>query len=373
MSEPTPPDAATPSEEPAAPPPADEPDKPRPAGTLLGVAPPKVATEVGGERSPVFVRSQSIADEDLAPAAAPSAPPPPASPQLAPPSEAPEAATAPPRPSSLRSAISAPVRLAGADLPLWALLAPALLLLVVAVALVAALAGSGAAPRSADVAPSAQPVAAGSGAPAASAPADGTSAERPAEAKPDETLSASEVLARAAVRSEQELTAARALRERLTNDPAAAGQEAVLRELRKYADDARTAPEALAAMARLDGHAGADLLYEIWTGTQERTPTTELARALLHAKDVRGKASPALAVALELRQAETCEQNRALLPRALKDGDKRSLHLLMKLKRTQGCGANKRQDCYACLRAGDELEATISAVKSRRAPNPFRP
>jgi hypothetical protein len=100
-----------------------------------------------------------------------------------------------------------------------------------------------------------------------------------------------------------------------------------------------------------------------------RTDTTELARSLLYSPEVRPQASPALAVALDLRLAESCEQYQAVLPNALKDGDRRALHLLAKLTPKHGCGAKKRDDCYACLRAkSDELSATINAVKSRRAP-----
>jgi len=115
---------------------------------------------------------------------------------------------------------------------------------------------------------------------------------------------------------------------------------------------------------------GADLLYEVWTRTPVRTDATDLARALVYSTDVRPKASPALSVALDLRVAESCEQYKAILPKALKDGDRRSAQLLAKLNAKRGCGATKREDCYACLREpGDELKATINAVKSRRAPS----
>ena len=53
------------------------------------------------------------------------------------------------------------------------------------------------------------------------------------------------------------------------------------------------------------------------------------------------------------------------------DGDRRSFHLLNKLTRKYGCGPNKRQDCYACLRDGKDLDAALKAVKARREPRPF--
>jgi hypothetical protein len=122
-------------------------------------------------------------------------------------------------------------------------------------------------------------------------------------------------------------------------------------------------------MAAIDGPSGADLLYEVWTGTSAKTEATELARALVYSNDVRPKASPALAIALELRQAETCEQFQTALPKALTDGDRRSLTPLMKLGNRRGCGPKKSQDCFACLRASaEEITATINAAKSRRGP-----
>jgi hypothetical protein len=109
-------------------------------------------------------------------------------------------------------------------------------------------------------------------------------------------------------------------------------------------------------------------VYEVWTGTRERTEVTSLAQALVYSSDVRPKASPALAVALDLRAAESCEENRRLLPIAERDGDRRSLHLLVKLRKVRGCGANGRMDCYGCLRRGTALGDAIRAVKDKKAP-----
>ena len=115
----------------------------------------------------------------------------------------------------------------------------------------------------------------------------------------------------------------------------------------------------------------ADLLYEMWTGTVVRNGATELARSLVFSKEVRAKASPELAVALDLRIAETCEQNQQLLPRVLDKGDRRSLALLAKLSRRFGCGSNKRLDCYPCLRDDKAVDDAMTAVKKRREPKPF--
>ena len=190
------------------------------------------------------------------------------------------------------------------------------------------------------------------------------------EAKPAESLSAAELVRVAEGATERKREAARALRQKVEEDPALGKQAPVRAELLQFASDARTAPEALAALAALEAPIGDDLLYEVWTGTAVRTDATELARALLYSKEGRAHASPALAVALDLRAADGCEQIRAILPAALKEGDRRSQPLLGKLASKRGCGPKKSEDCYACLRKmGDEVKATSSAVKSRRAPN----
>lgn len=188
--------------------------------------------------------------------------------------------------------------------------------------------------------------------------------------KAPETLRVSELLQLAEGRVERERAEARALQSKLVADPALGKDKAVQTELFRLAADADTAREALATIARLPAPLNADLLYEVWTGTSARNDTTELARALVYSTDVKPQASAALAVALELRGAESCEQFKVALPKALKDGDRRALHLLTKLTNKRGCGPKKTEDCFACLRdQGDELTATVNAVKSRRPPS----
>ena len=189
------------------------------------------------------------------------------------------------------------------------------------------------------------------------------------ERRPPSSLSSREVVILAAGRAEQKRSLVGALRQKIEQNPALGKDNAVLSQLLHLAEDPTTATDAVSAMALLEPPSGADLLYEVWTATQIRTDTTELARALLYSTDVRPKASPALAVALELRVAETCQQYQVILPKALTDGDRRAWHLLTKLTAKRGCGPKKSDDCFECLRAkSDELSATINAVKSRRAP-----
>jgi hypothetical protein len=202
-----------------------------------------------------------------------------------------------------------------------------------------------------------------------------TSAEQLArlEARSPGSLNAHELTFLADAHGEALRASAKSLRFRVETNPALGKDPALQSELLRLADDARTSADALSAMAALEAPIGADLLFEVWTRTPVRSDTTELARALLYSADVRPKASPALSVALDLRLADSCEEYKAILPKALKDGDRRAAHPLTKLTVSRGCGPTKADDCYACLRGErehkDELKATINAVKSRRPPD----
>jgi hypothetical protein len=333
--------------------------------TLLGVAPPRIDSSAQLPRSPVYVRSgTSVADVESAPQAAlPSAPPPAAAASR---SEIPVAIPAKaPGAAFILETSDRLLRVARRRPALWMVAAP-----VVAALLVVWLGHHGHVQRSAAPASSAGAVALVDSPVAAKSASVAATPISELEAKPPGSLSSRELLRLADTHSEAQRAAARTLRRKVEDSPVLAKDSAVQSELLRLAEDDRTARDALAAMALLEPPVGADLLYETWTRMQERTDATELARALLYSPDVRPTASPALAVALELRTAETCEQYKAILPSALKEGDRRALHLLSKLTAKRGCGPKKTADCFACLREPtDELTATINAVKSRHPPS----
>jgi hypothetical protein len=338
--------------------------------TLLGVAPPRFESSAESPlRKPVFVRAgTSVADVE-----------PPPVPPMALPSRPPLAAAADSE-SALQLAagssrapdapwqvgqVERARRFLGGHPALWMLLAPAL----VAVAAVALL-------RATAVHHGAKLMHSVASAKTAAAQTPELSSETSAEelsklaSRPPESLNARELALLADAHSERLRASAKALRSKVEANPALGKDPALQSELLRLADDTRTSADALAGMAALAAPIGADLLYEVWTRTPVRSDTTDLARALAYSTDVLPKASPALSVALELRLAESCEQYQVLLPKALKDGDRRSTHLLLKLSSKHGCGPKKNDDCYACLREqGDELKATINAVKSRRPPD----
>jgi len=341
--------------------------------TLLGVAPPRVeSTPDSALRSPVFVRSgTSVADVE-----------PPPVPRIALPSRPPRAldgaSEAPPAFSSNAAAaettgfLDRTLRVARKNPILWMVAAPAgVALAIIGLAVVTAPAAR---PNAVAGVPVVTPVPAAQtdkAAPSEKAvPTKQSSASlAELEAKPEKSLTVSEVLQLAAARAERRQQEAEALRDKVARNPSLLSDKATQAQLLSQARDEETARAAQAALAGAGSALGADLLYEVWTGTSAKTDATELARALVQSPEVRPKASPALSVALDLRAAETCEQVKSVLPSALKDGDRRSLHLLAKLGARRGCGPNKAQDCYACLRDDNqELAATINAVKARRPP-----
>jgi hypothetical protein len=291
-----------------------------------------------------------------------------------------------------RAAMLTRVRFLHGEVPLWSLVTP----LVIVAALVGAFAVASVStalglapapvialdgvkpvpPEPAAPEPAASPMAA----PKAEATAEATasasaepasSAVLPALESLPPKMRAAAVLELAGKLAGRELARAKALAAQLDRDPSLAQDEKTQAEMRRLLDNPETSRHMLAVLAALPGPVSADLLYEVWTGTVLRNETTDLARALLLSEDVRPKASPALSVSLDLRQAETCAENAKLLPRAIEHGDRRALHLLIKLTRRYGCGPNKREDCYPCLRDSDAVDQAVKAVKNRREPKTF--
>ncbi|HET9954408.1 MAG TPA: hypothetical protein VFQ61_07885 [Polyangiaceae bacterium] len=287
------------------------------------------------------------------------------------------------------------VRLARLELPLWSVLAPGFVLVALISAFAASAVSAHAPTRSKNgwegqPAPStvvnAQPPTAPESAPSSwavppTAPASADAPDlRPEFAGPTPVPSfglapgsygSGDVSRLNATRLKQATDAARSLTAELSRDPGLAQEPKTLEALRRFLDDPETARVVLPAIAELPAPFAADLLYEVWTSSVARTETTELARAFLFSRDVRAKASPALSVALDLKLAESCDQYRAVLTRAVREGDRRSLPLLIRLQRRFGCGPNKRLDCYDCLRKGDDLEQAIKSVRERREVRSF--
>jgi hypothetical protein len=139
--------------------------------------------------------------------------------------------------------------------------------------------------------------------------------------------------------------------------------------LKELTRDPDIAPEALRMFAKLKGKTGPDLLYDVVKSGKKDDKVTELADDLLYAKGVRSNASLELSPLLDLRKAETCEQVAKALPMVRRNADRRALIPLIRYQNKRGCGEKKSEDCWPCLREGEDIlkEALIN-VQKRPAP-----
>ncbi len=148
-----------------------------------------------------------------------------------------------------------------------------------------------------------------------------------------------------------------AYREALERDPELAEDLSIVRQVRLAATQPGVQEVALKLAADHLKSRGADILYEVWVGTKARTPITQLANELVGRADVRGKASASLSIALDLREAKSCDDYHALLPRAVRHGDRRTAHLLSRLtKEVEECELET------------EVESAIAAARERPSP-----
>ena len=143
-----------------------------------------------------------------------------------------------------------------------------------------------------------------------------------------------------------------------------------IKRLVQFARDADTSREVIGLFATLTGSAGPDLLYEFANDKKLQPELAKLAEQLLLNKQVRTKASAALAMALDLRDATTCESRLALLEKAPDVGDRRMLNVSSSFIKKTGCGDNHRADCNPCMRADNSkvLRTALAKIQNRKPP-----
>jgi serine/threonine-protein kinase len=113
------------------------------------------------------------------------------------------------------------------------------------------------------------------------------------------------------------------------------------------------------------GTKGPDILYDLST-TKGLTPrTASRVKQTLAKPEVKSRMSPALAVAIDVKNASGCEAKRALLPRAKEQGDSRVLGSLRAYLAPRGCGFLGLGDCWSCMRRDNALGSTIAAIEER--------
>jgi hypothetical protein len=113
------------------------------------------------------------------------------------------------------------------------------------------------------------------------------------------------------------------------------------------------------------GGSGPDRLYELTLAPSVSKSVKDRANAALKEPDTKQLMSPALSIAVRLRDAQPCAR-KELFAEAEKSGDKRSLNYLTPLQPKDSCGNFiVRKDCYPCLGDRAELNAAVTAINGR--------
>jgi serine/threonine protein kinase len=125
------------------------------------------------------------------------------------------------------------------------------------------------------------------------------------------------------------------------------------------------------ALSTLGAH-GADLIYDVYldhVGQPGKTSVVARAMKLVKSSELLEQATPELRVALRLENAKFCHEYRDSIPSAVRDADDRSLPKLRSLLNRRGCGTDRNEDCFVCLRRDEgSLERAIETAASRSAP-----
>lgn len=155
-------------------------------------------------------------------------------------------------------------------------------------------------------------------------------------------------------------------------DKSARSDPQVLQAIRTAAEQRDSYEAAISLASTKLGEEGVDLLYDLWMNTKsdkKQRLINDLAYKKLQILHL-SKASKALRVRLELEFADPneCEPLKKTVERAMRYADHRSIDALSALKKTDGCGASKTRDCYACLRGTTDLDAAIETARELEPP-----
>jgi len=125
------------------------------------------------------------------------------------------------------------------------------------------------------------------------------------------------------------------------------------------------------------GSNGADLIYDVYAdhvGKPGMTQVVARVLRLLSTKEFMQQASPALKVALQLKDAKVCAEYKAIVAQGAAIVDDRSLPKLQHLKSQRGCGSLGNKDCFPCLRSPTvPLDAAVARAESQAFPQFMTP
>ena len=136
-------------------------------------------------------------------------------------------------------------------------------------------------------------------------------------------------------------------------------------DIRNAALSSSTQEAAFDLLENKMGPVGPDTLYNIGYKITGYPSASDHARRALAKSDVREKASPALAVTLELRGANSCSSKKALFDDASKVGDGETLAVLRTYTPTRGCGFLGTRDCWPCMHKDGSLAGVIHDIEAR--------
>jgi eukaryotic-like serine/threonine-protein kinase len=148
-------------------------------------------------------------------------------------------------------------------------------------------------------------------------------------------------------------------------DPERAGDERLASVLRAAARTRTAADASFALLEGPMGSHGADLIFELAQSDDAKPDLRARAERVMATQRFGQAASPALGVALQLRQAKNCQQRYAHLLRAKQVGDGRALELLRRFEKTVDCAGVAKRDCNACMAADARLKQAIQAIEKR--------
>ena len=191
------------------------------------------------------------------------------------------------------------------------------------------------------------------------------------EARSREERTAEETIALARAQNAGRRKEIAELKHKIELVPKVAASPDTVKAVIDFAKDPAVAIDILEMLSTLEGDAAPDVLYKLSRSWSIRSKDTKrLAVDLLYSKDVRKKASPALALVLDLKAVEDCDEAAKLLEKVKEIGDKRAQSAMGRFYSKRGCGPRKLLDCWPCLRGrgNDLLKDAVVAAKKRQPP-----
>jgi serine/threonine-protein kinase len=153
----------------------------------------------------------------------------------------------------------------------------------------------------------------------------------------------------------------------LAADPSAAADLKLQEDVRNAALLHDAQDDAFKLLEKGMGMRGIDILYDIAFGNSGKLypQAAGRARQSLLSSDIHARASPALKVLLDIKDAKTCDAKHDLLAEANKSADARILPILQSYTYVRGCGFLSRSDCWPCMHHDTALQTAITAINDR--------